>query len=253
MKILIKCFVVWGFISNVSLAGTIVFQEEAAGYASTQDSYISTRDADFPWHEVSQIPVGDGLGSFPFKSHGMLRFDDIFGPGLIPVGATITSAELFLHTSTTILHGSMHRVLFTWEDDTLTWNAAGNGIQANDIEARSTPSALINPLPVGPNELSIDVTADIQAWANGTPNYGWVFLPEEKAPQDWGYASSKDTAPINNHPRLTVNFSGGSSSAVPEPSSKVLLLFCVLLLFIRNMKARLLLRGEAKKLGRLIK
>lgn len=247
MKILIKCFVVWGFISNVSLAGTIVFQEEAAGYASTQDSYISTRDADFPWHEVSQIPVGDGLGSFPFKSHGMLRFDDIFGPGLIPVGATITSAELFLQTSTTILHGSMHRVLFAWEEDTLTWNAAGNGIQANDVEARATPSALINPLPSGPNELSIDVTADIQAWANGTPNHGWVFLPEVNAPQAWEYYSSKDESPTNNHPRLTVNFTGGSASAVPEPSSLVLLLFCVLLLFVRKMKATSIMNGEITK------
>ena len=73
---------------------------------------------------------------------------------------------------------SGYRMLQDW-DNNATWNFfGGDGVQEDDVEARSTPSFQL----VAPTWLSIeqiDVTDDVNAWIrDGEPNFGWVFLTD---------------------------------------------------------------------------
>lgn len=204
-------------------AGMISFQEDAGGYTATRDTHVwSTRPDESGEGQGSGVNINGAAGTIlPGTSHGLLRFDDIFGPGAIPSGATIVSAELLLWTTTTNLHGTMHRMLLDWSEDT-TWNdVGGNGIQADDVEAASAVSA--TPLTASgfPSSFTLDVTADVQAWANGQSNYGWVFLPDPNEAVYWSFYSSDDVSSFNDHPTLTVQFE--SATAAPEPSSLLML------------------------------
>lgn len=113
-------------------------------------------------------------------SIGMVRFA-IFAAegGPVPDGATIVSATLALYqTSGPASTWEARRLLKDWQEMEATWNIAATGLPwqtpgaqgASDIAASAdgqSPSAAI------PGWLNIDVTSGVQAFAGGTPNYGW--------------------------------------------------------------------------------
>jgi len=158
----------------------------------------------------------------------MICFGSIIGntPGQVPPQSHILNAYLRLRTDQGDGGdgGRMFRMLIDWPD-TLTWNQAGAGtagfdsvpgVQANGTEARisadsqvGTP-ALDQDFNVGWG--NVNVTRDIQAWADGEPNHGWVFIPWSNGGTQWRFRSC-EAGVIANRPELVVHWATAAEAA----------------------------------------
>ena len=70
----------------------ITFQQGVGGYNSTSDTYLSQT---FPSANFDVRPVvvsTDSLFAPTAAAHGLLKFENIFGSALIPLGSPIASA-----------------------------------------------------------------------------------------------------------------------------------------------------------------
>lgn len=158
---------------------------------------------------------GDDGGGFNL---GLLWFD-------IPAGALdagVISATLSLHVDNEGDSGEFHRMTTDWLSgpdggDNVTYNniPGGPGITAGG-NARSDVSFSTGFLNAG-SVVDFDVTADVQAWAGGEPNYGWGVLPT--AGNGTGITSFEST--INPVPTLSI-------TVIPEPSTMLIALFALL-------------------------
>ncbi len=81
-----------------------------------------------------------------------------------------------------------------------TWNSLGGGV---DIGSKAEAVADSNTGSLGKGTLSFDVTASVQAWANGSPNHGWVLVAN--GVDDWRPRSS-DWVGLVERPMLIVEF-----------------------------------------------
>jgi len=150
--------------------------------------------------------------------HAFIRFDEIIGAGegQIPPGSTIHAAVLDLASIISNAMGAggrIHRMLKPWEAN-YTWNDFVEGVEANDIEAASAPTIVAGtsertPIVQG-GYLTFQVTSDVQAWANGTPNYGWALLPWPYGSDGWGFGTSEQLDE-RNRPQLRVFYTPGSA------------------------------------------
>jgi len=201
-------------------AQTASFQQGAAGYAGTVDTFIQTISPNATAGSGTEIQVDrnapGSLETDVTPSHGLLRFADLFGSGLaqVPTGAVIQSATLSLYTSN-VSTGSfnMHRMLTSWDENS-TWNSFGGDGVSLGLDAETTPSATFIPSASG--TIQLDVTADLQAWSAGATNLGWGFLTTST--NGWDFTSANGLT-LAERPSLTVNF-----VAIPEPSAVTFLL-----------------------------
>ena len=182
-------------------------EEQALGFAAywgTQDTFIGNGNLGLTLpneaYGGSQDVRVDGDED---SEQGLLRFDGIIGYGAdrIAPGTVIQRAILTLTTEGTdansIDGGTLHRMLVPWSEAS-TWSSLGGGIQLGS-EAVSVPDDVVM---VGYNGTdSFDVTPSVQAWADGAPNHGWVFIAGGK--DDWTFRSSEWTS-IAERPMLTV-------------------------------------------------
>lgn len=185
------------------------FRYGEAGYTGTVDTRLRQNAPNSASGTLtSEILVDAASPGEDNASHALIRFDNIIGNGAIPANAVILNAELVVQSINEGDGGSLHRNLATFSRND-TWNSRGSGIQANNVEARSTYEAaagqpsLTPNLPVG--SLRFNVTRDVQAWASGEANHGWVILPWANATNGWGFAPSEVTA-INERPMLKVEW-----------------------------------------------
>jgi hypothetical protein len=153
----------------------------------------------------------------PNQSEALLRFDNIVGNGAgqIPSNAIIVSAELLLNVRDAGDGSPLYRMLIPWDATNTTWNSMGDGIQPDDVEARSTYDAFLGVPAVsgdsGIGVVSIGVTADVQAWVNGTNNYGWGMPTwDSSINPTWGNGTDglgfrcSESPNIDDRPRLRV-------------------------------------------------
>jgi len=193
-------------------AALISYQQGVSGYAGTQDSDLVRLS---PTANFSADIDLELAGSGSFIRNSLIRFDDVFGngSGQIPLGTAIASATLILENiaPNPAPSLSLHRVLVDWDEATVTWNNFGStpgGASGIDYSAVSTNTLTTGVL--GPQ--SVDVSADVQLWANGASNFGWYILGQGAAIN--GYASSEHGT-LEFRPELVIEF-------VPEPSSMAL-------------------------------
>ena len=171
------------------------FQQGAGGYTGTVDTYLESNDV-----AADNSTVGTLIVDLSPVNHVLMRFDDIFGPGpgQVPSGSVIQSAELEINvTNESDTGASLHRMLQPW-NDVDNWNTWTNGIQADGVEAEvaaesSSPGSAVK-------KSSIDVTADLQAWSNGVANHGWAWL--QSVDNSWRFDSAEGGTP----PVLTVKY-----------------------------------------------
>ena len=182
-------------------AGTLqveTFQEGVNGYASTVDTYVNEDSPAAGYgNEVSLI--ADASPSQQI----LIRFDDIFGsgPNQIPLGSIINSASLDIYVTSSVTNGtvSLHSMLIDWGDSP-SWNSLGSGIQVDGSDANAAADSSIS----SSNTLYQTFTGlatTLQAWSDGTANYGWVMELSKNA--TWAASSSEGAL---NQPRLTVDF-----------------------------------------------
>ncbi len=189
------------------------FAEGKDGYTGAVDTQIRLTGPDTDYSASTSLATDAITGTGPTPQQVLLRFDNIIGsgPGQVPAGATILSATVEFTTVTSDSQGDggeFYAMLKPWEA-TSTWNSLTDGVTPDGVEALSTPTGSLGPSdtslpPLPPTMHTVALTADVQAWANGTrPNYGWAILPWPNGGDGWGLCSS-DNANPDWRPVLTV-------------------------------------------------
>ena len=112
---------------------TLIFQEGVNGYSGSKDTHLQLMEPSashgamdyFKWDTES----GGGI------MYGLLRFDDIFGPGVgqIPQDAVIQSATLTYNVFDVGNSANLYEVIVDWTED-VTYNDFGGdaGVQPEE-------------------------------------------------------------------------------------------------------------------------
>ncbi|HEU5124026.1 MAG TPA: DNRLRE domain-containing protein [Verrucomicrobiae bacterium] len=200
----------------------VSFQQGINDYAGTFDTNLreASPDENFAgedtlWSDANDVGKANATQT-------LLRFDGIVGAAAnqVPFGARIVCAMLDLPSVGTDAMGDggqIYALLQPWEDTTTTWNNWMNGVQPDGVEAANSPSAVAGNSGLEPDVQgtvnSFDVTADVQAWANGIrQNYGWAILPWAGGANGWGNRSAEyysfvdENNPNRDHPRLRIYY-----------------------------------------------
>jgi uncharacterized protein (TIGR03067 family) len=170
------------------------------------------------------VPGGAPNNKSVFQSNGIasvLRFDRIVGDAghQVPRGARIVAAKLGVTTFDPGHGATLHRIKREWPVENFVATALAEQAK-NDWTYFAPATATIGDVTVktllkrGPAEL--DVTADVQAWANGEPNLGWVFLPLPKGFDGWGFLTPANPD-VTVRPKLVVEYRL-SEPAAPPPT-----------------------------------
>ncbi len=172
----------------------LTFKQGVNGYSGTVDTQLIQANPTLSSANATTLMVDKST-----DVQVLLRFDGLFGnlASQIPAGAEILSATLSLYTTNTGNGATLHRMLTSWSD-TSTWASLVNGVQANNVEART-----ISELSTGATSLglsSYNVTASVQAWLAGASNLGWVFISQ--GTNGWDFYSAQGSVP----PQLTITY-----------------------------------------------
>lgn len=172
-----------GSLSTAAQADTLVhtFQQGAAGYTGQVDTNIRGAEPGTPGGSLAEISIDASDGGFP--SQGLLRFDGVFGEGAGQIGAdrVITSATLTLQVTSAGSGIRFHEMLQAWDATSITFASAGDGIQADGIEAATVAVLQVGANDTGANvgegPLVLDVTLALQRAQAGLAPFGWALLP----------------------------------------------------------------------------
>lgn len=200
---------------------TVSFQNGVDGYAGLVDIIIGRNnvleDVDLEFGESNVLGSSvenyflDGrYGDFAESAdekQALMRFDGILQA--IPVDATIISATLEITTSPESFSefsdsGGPYAVsqLLVPFDETTTYNSEFDGLRFGDAETeRPEPNGFVALVP---DELEIaDMTAIVQAWVDGDPNFGVTVTAGTT--NGWAIATSGNVNPLLT-PRLVVTY-----------------------------------------------
>lgn len=221
------------FAVPAQLRGQIVtFQEGVGAYSGTLDTQLRLASSNFnAATSISLIADSrDGMvsGVTDPPAQILLWFNDIIGiwAGQLPPGMVVGRAELILSSSSVDAQSggtiSLHRLLQDWTED-CAWASCfgGDSVQVDDLEAMATADATFvpnfpNPGVNGTQRRTNDVTAAVQAWLDGAPNFGWVLINSS----DDGYRmDSSEHATPANRPLLRVVGHGCPLSFTQLPSN----------------------------------
>lgn len=143
----------------------------------------------------------DGLSR---PSQGLLRYDDLRGPGGLPAGSTVVQARLHLQGDNAGSGIRLHPMLVPWDSDaTWTTSVGGNGIQWDDTSDSPEVPWIPEGFAAGRNgPFAFDVTGSIRLWSvQPRSNHGWAILPTgERAWRVHGH----DATDLSLRPRLEV-------------------------------------------------
>jgi len=140
------------------------------------------------------------------ESQVLMKFDGIIGnqPGQIPPDATIVSAKLIVSAFDEGNTVNLHRMYVPFNNSS-TWDSLLSGVSADDMEAsRHKDGFTFGTIAASASGVSFDIKDTVQAWANGQPNHGWVFL--NTGGNGWDFYTS-DFDKIEQRPKLVVRFS----------------------------------------------
>ncbi len=170
------------------------------GYEGTVDLELHSWDPDAVVADNDSISVDmeDGGG----VNHGLIRFEDIVSS--IPEGAQVVSAELqVMTTSSSDGTQSFYRMLTDWPSDAATWNTlGGDGVTPDGVEATTDPEGTTSN-PSSGEYAYIDVTASVDAWLEGAPNYGWGII--NSSTDGWDFNAS-EYGGESRRPKLTIYY-----------------------------------------------
>lgn len=194
--------------------GEVTLQNGVAGYAGTRDSYLSY------WHDDLNFGSSSRLDHQPGRYVQLVRFDVLDSKGgPLPAGAQIQSAVLSLYKYSYYDHSfGLRRVLRDWNETQVSWNSAKSGEAWGQpgVEAVGTDvaQALDAQASTGwlPEWVDFDVTASVQAMANGQTNYGWKVESLGGNSNLKRFHSSESTVDVARRPRLIITYTVGPAS-----------------------------------------
>jgi hypothetical protein len=189
--------------TGATLKQTTTFQDGVNGYAGTIDVEIWAVSPNTCLEgnpNASSDADNDGG-----ESQILLRFDDIIGPkpGQIPPRATIHKATMIVSAFDEGDTVHLHRMLVPWKR-TATWNSLVAGVTADGLEAcKQKESFTFGKISASNSAIPFEVTDSVQAWANGAPNFGWVFI--NTGGNGWDFYTS-EFDDVKQRPKLVVEF-----------------------------------------------
>ncbi len=139
------------------------------------------------------------------ESQILLRFEGIVGDGegKIPPGSAVRSATLIVAAFDQGDTVHLHRMLVPWSRQA-TWTTLVGGVTADGLEAlRHRESFTFGKIAANTSAIPFDVTDSVQAWVNGAPNYGWVFI--NTGGNGWDFYTH-EFEDVKQRPRLIVEF-----------------------------------------------
>ncbi|MDX2038357.1 MAG: DNRLRE domain-containing protein [Isosphaeraceae bacterium] len=139
------------------------------------------------------------------ESQILLRFEGIVGEGprRIPAGSSIKSAILTVSAFDQGDTVHLHRMLVPWPRQP-TWTSLVGGVTADGFEAsRRRESFTFGKIAANTSAIPFDVTDSVQAWVNGAPNHGWVFI--NSGGNGWDFYTH-EFDDLEKRPHLVVEF-----------------------------------------------
>jgi hypothetical protein len=205
-------------------AATISFQNGVGGYAEA-DNRSFTYDG-LTGSDTIRVDLPNAAQ--PAGSYAWIFFGDLFGAGAIPEGVSIAAATLRGWVDNPFGSATVARLLGDIANRPADFAASAGTFYADDPGETSSAShaacatgGLCDP----PAPIEWDVTAIVQAWANGDANFGFVLVPETT--DGGGLIGTDSTTSPTLRPILEVTF-----AEVPEPG--VLVLFAAAGLTLRG-------------------
>jgi MYXO-CTERM domain-containing protein len=207
-------------LATPAAATTISFQNGFDGYAGADNesySFDGTVNQD-------QIRVDLPSASQPAGSYAWIVFADLFGDGAVPSGATIVSATLEGLVRNPFGAATLTRLLADvasrpFGAGASVLDAAGSFFDDTQLVSAAHPACGDAVECVPPVPVAWDVTAIVQAWANGAANHGFLLLPETT---NGGKLFATDDPDPALRPRLVITYDDGGIT-VPEPALLALL------------------------------
>jgi hypothetical protein len=163
---------------------------------------------------ILQTSVDANLGTYvymyamsysPDKNRRSLIHFDVSS---LPSDATIESAKLYLCIwSAYETTNGMYRMTGDWTESGVTWSTLPS------YEATPTDSASI--VTTAGAWIEWDVTTDVQAFVDGTPNFGWLIMDtiESQNPPVYAKYYSREYADSALRPYLEVTYTEGGATA----------------------------------------
>lgn len=145
------------------------------------------------------------------ESQVLIRFERIIGdgPGRIPPGSAVRSATLFVSAFDQGDTVHLHRMLVPWARQA-TWATLIAGVTADGMEAsRHRESFTFGKIAANSSTVPFEVTDSVQAWAEGAPNYGWVFI--NSGGNGWDFYTH-EFDDVDQRPKLVVEFTAPKSN-----------------------------------------
>ncbi|MFG0260660.1 MAG: DNRLRE domain-containing protein, partial [Phycisphaerales bacterium JB041] len=153
----------------------ITIRQGSGGFARAVDTTLREADPFRQFYRDERLWIdGDDPQDTGLDTHGLVRFEELVGPGGLPAGADVLGAVLEFEVDNGGSGIGLHRTLAGWSNVS-TWSSLGNGVQADGVEAWSREEATLSSINDG--TLSIDVTASVRSQLAGGPETGWALLP----------------------------------------------------------------------------
>jgi hypothetical protein len=195
--------------------GFKAFQQGVGGYEGTQDTWVSQQNPNTSYgNNDTRVSDDDTANSIftDYRGQALVRFDGVIGANQVPAGSTITNATLVIDVpddiDTPFYNPSffVHPVIRDWNESS-TWNSLSGGLTVGADIAPAVGSFLGDSVPNGDSMRRINVTATVQAWANGAPNFGFAILPEIISGNDDGIEiRSSENGNTILRPRLEITY-----------------------------------------------
>jgi len=188
---------------NVAKLETGIFQSGINGYDGTVDielwALAPTTILDTNPNATTDANNDGG------ESQILLRFEKIIGngPGQMPPGSLVQSATLIVSAFDQGDTVYLHRMLVPWPRQA-TWTTMIAGVTADGLEAsRHRESFTFGKIAANSSAIPFDVTDSVQAWVNGAPNHGWVFI--NSGGNGWDFYTH-EFEDIKQRPKLIVTY-----------------------------------------------
>jgi PKD repeat protein len=188
--------------------------------ATTTETFQADADAYIRWGSLpGNTSYGDSTSLFvrqsgdPWGTSGGTLYRSLihFDLSSIPEGATIESATLYGYMTARMgdREVAAYRVTEAWNESNVTWcNGPSNDTQPTDV---------IDPGSAANVWIAWNVTQDLQAYAEDTPNYGWkLAFPDESvtSTEQRVQLASRDSSDATLRPYLNVTYSTGGAAPV---------------------------------------
>jgi hypothetical protein len=199
---------------------SLSFQNGMGAYAGTYDIGIMQLQPNAS-STTSYVWIDNNLPTGSDESQALVKFAGIFGsePDRVPAGAKISQAILrvWLGTDASVESNrsiTFHQMLVPW-DAGHSWSSpvwGGNGVQADDVEARAEWD-FMQTLGTPGLYYDLDVTPTVRAWVAGAGQYGWLIRTSWT--DGYGYYTSHNDV-IELRPELIVRFDNDPANHHPQ-------------------------------------